>query len=227
MARTVNEAVRTVRREAFIEAAQRLMQSKGYEQMSIQDLLDELNASRGAFYHYFDSKQELLEAVIERMVDAGLASIAPVLDNPHLSATDKLLGVFNGIGRWKTERKALVLALLKVWISDDNAIVREKFRHRLAGRMVPVLARVVSQGIAEKTFTARSPVDTAQIMVMLLLGFQDTATDLFIARQARNIDLATVEQALAGFGEAFERILGAQPGSIGLMDETILREWYG
>jgi hypothetical protein len=36
-----------------------------------------------------------------------------------------------------------------------------------------------------------------------------------------------VEQALAGFGEAFERILGAQPGSIGLMDETILREWYG
>src|SRR5229473_7814904 len=125
MARTVNEAVRTVRREAFIEAAQRLMQSKGYEQMSIQDLLDELNASRGAFYHYFDSKQELLEAVIERMVDAGLASITPVLDNPRLSATDKLLGVFNGIGRWKTERKALVLALLKVWISDDNAIVRE------------------------------------------------------------------------------------------------------
>jgi AcrR family transcriptional regulator len=227
MARTVNEAVRTVRREAFIEAAQRLMQTKGYEQMSIQDLLDELDASRGAFYHYFDSKQELLEAVIERMVEAGLASTAPVLDDPDLSATQKLRGVFSSIGRWKTERKTLVLALLQVWISDDNAIVREKFRHRLAGRMVPVLARVVSQGIEEGAFTSKSPVETAQIMVMLLLGFQDTATDLFIARQANQIDLATVERALAGFGDAFERILGAQPGSIRLVDKTILREWYG
>jgi AcrR family transcriptional regulator len=227
VARTVNEAVRTVRREAFVEAAQRLMQSKGYEQMSIQDLLDELDASRGAFYHYFDSKQELLEAVIERMVDAGLASIAPVLDNPDLSATAKLVGVFNGIGRWKTERKALVLALLQVWISDDNAIVREKFRHRLAGRMVPMLARVVSQGIEERAFTAKSSVETAQIMVTLLLGLQDTATDLFIARQANKIELAAVERALSGFSEAFERILGAKPGSIGLVDDTILREWYG
>ncbi len=227
MARTVNEAVRTVRREAFIEAAQRLMQTRGYEQMSIQDLLDELDASRGAFYHYFDSKQELLEAVIERMVDAGLASIAPVLERHDLSATAKLVGIFNGIGRWKTERKALVLALLKVWISDDNAIVREKFRHRLAGRIVPVLARVVSQGIEEKIFSARSPIETAQIMVTLLLGFQDTATDLFIARQANEIDLAAVERAFAGFSDAFERILGAERGSIGLVDETILHEWYG
>ena len=48
MARTVNVAVHAVRREAFVEAAQRLMQTKGYEQMSIQDLLDELDASRGA-----------------------------------------------------------------------------------------------------------------------------------------------------------------------------------
>src|SRR6266852_3948180 len=98
MARTVNEAVRTVRREAFIEAAQRLMQSKGYEQMSIQDLLDELSASRGAFYHYFDSKQELLEAVIERMVDAGLASIQPIVEDPNLPAGANLFRVFGGIG---------------------------------------------------------------------------------------------------------------------------------
>ncbi len=227
VARTVNEAVRTVRRAAFVEAVQRLMQTRGYEQMSVQDLPDELDASRGAFYHYFDSKQELLEAVIERMVDAGLASIGHVLDDPNLSAAAKLLGVFTGIGRWKTERKALVLALLKVWISDDNAIVREKFRHRLAGRMVPVLARIVKQGIEEQAFTAKSPVETAQIMVMLLLGFQDTATDLFIARQADAIEFEAVERALAGFSEAFERILGAAPGSIGLVDQSILREWYG
>jgi AcrR family transcriptional regulator len=227
VARTVNEAVRTVRREAFIEAAQRLMQTKGYEQMSIQDLLDELNASRGAFYHYFDSKQALLEAVIERMVDAGLGAITPVLNDPELPAGAKLRGVFTGIGRWKTERKALVLALLQVWLSDHNAIVREKFRHRLAPRMVPVLAKVVSQGMAEEVFDARSPVETAQILVMLLLGIQDTATDLFLARQANTISLEDVERAIAGFNDAFERILGAAPGTVELVDRAVLDEWFG
>ena len=47
--------------------------------MSVQDVLDELDASRGAFYHYFDSKVALLEAVVERMVEAAIATLAPVV----------------------------------------------------------------------------------------------------------------------------------------------------
>ena len=79
MARILNLAVHTVRREAFVEAAQRLMQSRGYQQMSIQDVLDELQASRGAFYHYFDSKQALLEAVIDvsSRIEALHATLCP------------------------------------------------------------------------------------------------------------------------------------------------------
>ena len=65
MARTVDTGAHAVRREAFVDTAQRLMQAKGYEQMSVQDVLDELDASRGAFYHYFDSKAALLEAVVD------------------------------------------------------------------------------------------------------------------------------------------------------------------
>jgi AcrR family transcriptional regulator len=60
MARTVNATLYTVRRDAFLDVAQRLVQTKGYEAMSIQDVLNELEASKGAFYHYFDSKQALL-----------------------------------------------------------------------------------------------------------------------------------------------------------------------
>jgi AcrR family transcriptional regulator len=227
VARTLKAAVYTVRREAFIEAAQRLMQSKGYEQMSVQDLLDDLDASKGAFYHYFDSKQALLEAVIERMVDTGLAAVAPVADDPHLSALEKLKGVFGGIGRWKTDRKALVLSLLQVWVSDDNAIVREKFRRGLAGHLVPMLAKIVEQGIREEVFNVSSPVATAQVLLMLLLGFQEVATDLFIARQANTINYQDVLRILSSYTGAFERILGAPQGSIDFADESVMHAWFG
>ena len=85
-----------MRREAFVDAAQRLLQAKGYEHTSIQDVLDEVGASRGAFYHYFASKTALLEAVVTRMVDASLASVAPVLDDPALDAVARFEGLFGG-----------------------------------------------------------------------------------------------------------------------------------
>src|SRR5579872_4074269 len=53
--RTVNPMLHTVRREAFVDVAQHLIQTRGYEAMSIQDVLDAVGASRGAFYYYFDS----------------------------------------------------------------------------------------------------------------------------------------------------------------------------
>ena len=220
-------AVHAVRREAFVDAAQRLMQAKGYEQMSIQDLLDELEASRGAFYHYFDSKQALLEAVIDRIVDAALAEVAPVVEDPSLPAVRKLDGVFSTIGRWKTERKSLVLALLTVWMSDDNAIVREKLRRTMVRRLVPTLAPIVEQGVAEGTFRSDAPAETARVLVMLLQGFQDVATELFLDRQAGRIGLDAVVQTFASYTASFERILGASPGSIHLIDRTVLRAWYG
>src|SRR5258707_1666681 len=101
MARTVNPTLHTVRRDAFLDVAQRLVQTKGYEAMSIQDVLDELEASKGAFYHYFDSKQALLEAVVERFTDGAMASLAPVPNDPELPALRKLQKVFAGIASLK------------------------------------------------------------------------------------------------------------------------------
>ena len=67
MARIVKEEVYAEKRNAILDVAQRLIYTKGYEQMTIQDMLDDLQISKGAFYHYFDSKQAVLEALVERM----------------------------------------------------------------------------------------------------------------------------------------------------------------
>ena len=219
-------AVHMVRREAFVEAAQRLMTAKGYEQMSIQDVLDEVEASRGAFYHYFDSKQALLEAVIDRMVDQALGEVDVVIADASVPAPEKLHRVFSTIGRWKTAQKPLVLALLEVWMSDHNAIVREKLRRSMVGRLGGTLEPIIQQGMDEGTFHASSAHYAARVLVMLLLGFQDVAMELFLDRQARKIGLADVERAFRGYTQSFERVLGAPEGSIELIDKPVLRAWF-
>ena len=226
MARTVNVAVRTVRREAFVDAAERLIQAKGYEQMSVQDVLDELDASRGAFYHYFDSKQALLEAVIDRMVDVGLASLAPVIDDPNLSAIQKLDGLFGGIARWKAARKDLMVAITKVWVSDDNALVREKLRRTTAQRLAPLLSAIIKEGVDDGLFASASPDHTASVLVSMMEGARDAAVELFLARQARTVTFESVERSFAAYTEAFERILGIPAGSLTLIDGPTLRFWF-
>jgi AcrR family transcriptional regulator len=227
LARTVNTAVRAVRREAFVDVAQRLIQAKGYEQMSVQDVLDELDASRGAFYHYYDSKVALLAAVVERMVAAATATLEPVVADPNLSALEKLERVFSGIADWKAERKELVLALIRVWFSDDNAIVREKLRQGMVVRLTPLLAAIVRQGRADGLFTASSPDDAARVLVSLIQGANELASELFVARQANAVSFEVVERTFASYTEAYERILGLPDGSLTIGDGATLRLWFG
>ena len=226
MARTVDTEAHAVRREAFVDAALRLMQAKGYDQMSVQDVLDELDASRGAFYHYFDSKTALLEAVVTRIVDGALASVTPLVEDPALDARAKLEGFFGGIAQWKMERTELMLELTRVWLSDENTLMRDKMWQHLMLRLAPLLAAILRQGDDEGVFAVGSPDDTARVLVALLHGLNDLAVRTFVERDESGASLAQVEAMLAAYIEAMERILGVPAGTLTLVDEGVLREWY-
>ena len=227
MARTRNATVHAVRRDAFVDAAQRLIQAKGYEGMSIQDVLDELDASRGAFYHYFGSKADLLEAVVERLTDAATGALLPIVDDPDLSATKKLDSFFTGLARWKGERTDLLRGLIDTWLTDDNAIVREKFRQRIVLRLTPILGRIVAQGRDEGWPATGEPEHVARALVSVIQGANETATELYFARRDDAIPYAEVEPRLAVYWNAMERMLGLPGGSLTKIDRATLREWYG
>ncbi len=171
MPRTLNLAEHTVKREAFVDAGLQLMQARGYEQTSIQDVLDAVGASRGAFYHYFDSKQQLLGAMVDRIADQALKTLEPMVDDPRLAAIPKFEKFFGGIARYKTDRKALMLELIKVWRSDENAVVRDRLRHTMVDRVAPILARIIEQGVTEEVFLVESPAETARLLMVLMTGF--------------------------------------------------------
>ena len=226
MARTLDPAAHAVKREAFLDAAQGLIERKGYEAMSVQDVLEDVSTSKGAFYHYFESKADLLDGVVERMVDAALLTAQPIVDDPDLVATDKFRAVFAAIAAYKTERKDLVLGLLQTWLSDHNAVVREKYRRVVVQRLTPVMAAIIREGQAEGTFDVGSADHAAVVFVSFILSLQQSTTELFLARHAGEISLADVRRALDAQVEAMERILGAHRGSITLVDEALLHEWF-
>ncbi len=62
------------KRRDIIEAASRLIYEKGYDQTSFTDIAEEADLNRGNFYHYFQSKDDILEAVIEHRL-AGIKAM--------------------------------------------------------------------------------------------------------------------------------------------------------
>lgn len=227
MARTLNPETHALRRDAFVEVAQRLIATKGYEQLSIQDVLDELGASKGAFYHYFDSKQALLAAVVERTVEVATATIEPIVADPLLPAREKLEGVFSGIAQWKGERSVLMLELARVWFSDDNIIVRERMRRAVAERLTPLLATIVRQGMAEGDFATSSAEGAADVLVSLVLGLNEVASRLFLERRANRVTFEEAEITIAAYVEGIERVLGLAAGTLALGDRIALQQWFG
>jgi AcrR family transcriptional regulator len=226
MARTRNPETHAVRRDAFVDVAQRLIQTKGYEQLSVQEVIDAVDASKGGFYHYFDSKSDLLEAVIERMADGAAAAWSPILEDRRLTAQARLERLFHSIAQWKSARKELVLAVLDAWLSDDNAVVREKLRALVSRRIHPPLEAILREGIADGEFSVSDPTATADVLVALITGLQERASGLFVGRQKGLLPLELVERTFAAFTEAVERILGLPPGRLQLLEPGLIDEWF-
>lgn len=80
---------------AILDVAFRLFMEKGYEHTSIQDIIDGLGGlSKGAIYHHFKSKEDILVAVTDRMTAESNHMLAAILIRPDLSGADKLKTIF-------------------------------------------------------------------------------------------------------------------------------------
>ncbi len=226
MARIVKEQEYAVKRNAILDVAQRLVYTKGYEQMTIQDMLDDLQISKGAFYHYFDSKQAVLEALIERMQEEVEQLLLSIVQDPHLPALEKLRRFFPMLARWKTARKTFILALLRVWYTDDNALFRQKLRATVVKRVTPLLTGVIRQGIQEGVLTTSYPDQVGEVIVSLVLDLGDTIAWLLLSWEPKRDDVRRIESTVAAYTDALERALGAPTGSLPLVDAQTLKEWF-
>lgn len=231
MARTVDPVAHAARRDAYVDAAIRLIQAKGYEQLSVQDVIEAVGTSKGAFFHYFDSKAALLAAVIERTVAAAAGSVTPIATNQRLSAVERLQGIFAGIARWKREQPELqpaaVEELMRTWYSDENSIVLERMRAGVGLRLTPLLLEILRQGAADGEFSLISPEGTASVFTSLMLGLSDVAIRLFLGRRDGTVSFETVTCTLAAYADAFERILGLPSLSWPIVDEATVTYWFG
>jgi AcrR family transcriptional regulator len=228
MARTVNIVEQTARRDAILDASQRLILSNGYERLTVHDILADLQISKGAFYHYFDSKPAVIEALTERLVSDAEDALAPIAEDPQLGAIEKLQLFFGQIVRWKSERQTLMVAMLPVWYAPDNLAFRLSVDRATAQRLSPLLSAIVRQGVDEHHFATAYPEQAGGIVLAVVQTLQDAMAQQLLIAAGRSPAAPKVKQMVATHGahiEAIERYLGVPDGTLYRADARAVKSW--
>ncbi len=216
MARQVKHEEYAARRREILRAALELMHDKGYERMTIDDVLAKTGMSKGALYHYFRSKYALLEGVVMSIGDEGMERLRAVVDDPNLAAIDKLHAYFRAEGALKAQNVTAVSTVMRLRRDENNALLRQKLTLESMRTTAPMLEAIIRQGSAEGVFDTDYPREAAVIITGMGMHLADAFIDAIEADGGIGADMGGphIQRVLAAYFQAFERILGAPTGSV-------------
>ncbi|MCG6931674.1 MAG: TetR/AcrR family transcriptional regulator [Desulfofustis sp.] len=155
------------RRADIIAAAGQLFLSKGYDSATMKDVMDHLHIAKGTIYHYFKSKEELLEAVITSVAEAELLRRKALVDSIDGSALERLEQLIAaGADRSREDDHE---ALLEDLHKPANAGMHIRLLAKVVTMQAPIYAALFEQGCEEGIFTVARPLECAEF---LLSGIQ-------------------------------------------------------
>ncbi len=189
------------RRNEILDAAEELFASKGYAKTTVNDILSAINIAKGTFYHYFTSKEEVIDAIVERVIDNEIAVARTIAEDPHLDARQKMFRIISGEGRDLEHKDRMVEVSRKV----NDAEMLQKSMVASVLRLSPILADIVEQGVREGVFHTEHPKESIEF----LLAASEFLLDDSIFPWSPDEFLAKTK----AFATIMETLLGAEKGS--------------
>lgn len=207
-----------VRRAQLIDCARGLFLAKGYEKTTINDVIAATALSKGAFYHHFRSKEDLLEAIAERYAGQSLAYANAVAADRSLNALEQLNVLMAMTRDWKAENLPQLRAMFTTLLRPENATLYHRIVGAVFAAMAPTLTAIIAEGERQGVFDVDDAglaaeallwlgegrrVLVVQAMALAETGAVDEATDVIVRR-------VRAEEAMV------DRVLGVRPGSVQL-----------
>ena len=202
--RIVKEAAE--RKSEILDVAEELFTQKGFDDTSTNDIIKAIGIARGTLYHHFKSKEEILDAVIERM-EGQLLATAKII------ATDKSIPILQRLTKTVMALNVdttLGQEVIKQVHRPQNALLHQKMQKRIIAEVVPIVGNMISEGVELGIFDTKHPLEAAE-MVMI---YSNVAFDEMM--ELREDEIMAKIQA---FIYHTERVLGAKQG---LLVEVIM-----
>lgn len=212
------------RRDELLDAAQRLFGRRGYDATSVNHIIAELGVSKGAFYHYFASKEDLVEALACRFARQTAAQTEEMLRDPAQDAFSKLTAFLFTMRHHKVANTAELRATFEPLLRAENVQLYEKTQRAVVEVVQPILTRIIVEGVAEKTFDTPDPESAAETIMHLMSSHKGLLTEIYYTRDAAEFRRMAdrLHAKMQYLATVIDRILGLPEGSIELADRDTL-----
>jgi AcrR family transcriptional regulator len=214
------------RRTEFLNTAQELFFTKGYEQTAVETIIKKMGLSKGTFYYYFKSKEDLLDALIKRLSEKILEEVKKIVDREDLDAITKLNRAYAVTRSVKLENLELLKVLLKVLYDDKNILFRFKIYRSSLEILAPEFSKIIRQGIKEKAFNTPYPDEAARLIFEIAYTFSERIPNLILGSDKNPKNLDKAEKEFRVYENAIERIIGAEEGTVKIINRNILNYFH-
>lgn len=182
---------------------------KGFENTSVEDIVVRAGTAKGLFYYYFDSKEELVLAITDRLLDEIEAKIVDAIRREGRTAMER----FGDLLASNEVIRARSKMLAAYFHQERNQALHFSLEERGRKIMAPALERIIEQGVEEGVFSASYPKETA---LALLGGLSALRHDSICLDDPGQVEhLVTVIQYLT------ERLLGARRGTFQVYRDSL------
>ena len=188
------------RKKEILDIAEELFTTKGYDNTSTTDILERVGIARGTMYYHFKSKEEILDALIDRVIEGIVHKVKSALSY-KATAPQKIIffaratRVDSAIGKEITDRAH----------KPQNALMHQKILNSLLAVLTPIAAEIIKDGIKEGSFSTNYPEEAAEMLLIYSSVVFDDMNKLTKAEQ---------EKKVTGFVFNMERLLGVKSGGL-------------
>ena len=185
------------RKNEILDVAERLFGTKGFDNTSTNDILNEIGIARGTLYYHFKSKEDILDAMIERMSRQLIKKAADIFnqkDIPVLQRLTMMMMALNVDGNLGQE-------VMDQVHKPQNALLHQKMQIGLLTGINPLITSLIEEGICQTDFPA-------EVAEMTLLYSNAVFDDLMQYSEDER------QQKVTAFIYNLERLLGMERGSM-------------
>ena len=158
--RIVKEAAE--RRNEILDVAERLFCTQGYDNTSTNDILAEIGIARGTLYYHFKSKEDILDAMIDRILDEIIRKASHIALDESVPFLERLTQTVLAAN---VDTKTGDIILEQVH-KPQNALMHAKMQERLLQQLMPLFMKMIGDGISQGIMQTDYPEDTIQMLLL-------------------------------------------------------------
>lgn len=197
-----------------------LLDRIGYEQFSINKVIAAADMTKGAFFHYFKSKKELIEAIVNIVLDPMSEALESIAMDRAIKPKQKILHMAKAVGKIKAEHRSTSQQLVRLLQMEKNKQIADLVVEKSIEVFLPLYEHVLIEGNLSGDFDIPHPHGSAFIYFTVLASLNKEIGRVMTNPTCDEKHLMQVKEKIKAF-EIYARELFDLEEDIKVIDEAI------